>query len=296
MPSRTKGLLALTLAILILGLVSAGSCGGSRAPEKADQKAANQAGVAPEMADRAASSQAPDPNILDRKIIKNAEFSLTVSDLFEAVKAVESATEAARGIVAESSVSGSVKGRRRGTVIIRVPSTSFGSLMVRLQEIGQPTSQRIYTQDVSGEYVDLEARILSAKEHEQRLRVILGRASTVDELLKLESELARVRGEIESLTGRFNLLKDRVDFSTIRLNLVEVEVLSSDRPPTGIVGRALEAFIGAIASIWRAGGELVVALAAALPGLILLAALVWAGWAVYRKFRPFKEKQDQFTP
>ncbi|MEE8114793.1 MAG: DUF4349 domain-containing protein, partial [Nitrososphaerales archaeon] len=73
--------------------------------------------------------------------------------------------------------------------------------------------------DVTEEYVDLQARLTNLDRQEARLQEILGLARNVDEVLKIENELERVRGEIERLTGRINYLESNVAMSTISVNL-----------------------------------------------------------------------------
>ena len=74
-------------------------------------------------------------------------------------------------------------------------------------------------QDVSEQFIDLEARLTSAQREEESLRALLDRATNVSDILSIERELNRVRGEIERMQGQLNALERRVALSTSNLSL-----------------------------------------------------------------------------
>ena len=108
-------------------------------------------------------------------------------------------------------------------------------------------------------------------------------ATTVEEILEVESELGRVRGDIESLISRFNYLKDQVSFSTIHLHLSEEVITTqtiSQAPFANLGGRIKEAFVRSINFVSSALAGLIVVLAALLPVLIPLAAIAFVIWFI----------------
>jgi hypothetical protein len=82
-------------------------------------------------------------------------------------------------------------------------------------------SDRSTGTDVTGTYVDLEARLKNLKTTESQLVEIMGKANNTKDILEVEKELSRVRGDIESYTAQMNTLKNRIDFSTITVTVSE---------------------------------------------------------------------------
>lgn len=110
----------------------------------------------------------------------------------------------------------------RGSISLRVPQSKFHEALTDLEELGEVTTRDLMGEDVTEEYVDLEAQLVTLQHQESRLFEIMEMGTTVDAVLKVERELERVRGRIESIQGRIKYLDDRVDLSTITVNLREI--------------------------------------------------------------------------
>lgn len=96
--------------------------------------------------------------------------------------------------------------------------------MASLRALGELTDLRSQSQDVTTEFVDLSARVRNKEQEEQRLLTLMeDRTRRLDEVLALERELSRVRGEVERMQAQLRSLGDRTDFSTITLNATERE-------------------------------------------------------------------------
>ncbi len=159
-----------------------------------------------------------------RKVITTGDLAIEVNDASAAVDEIISITQVAGGFVSSSSVYDNYYGEstgKAGYVTIRIPQSGFTSVMDEIEALGAVTSKSISGRDVTEEYVDLSARLGNLEGQELRLLEILNMTTTVDEVLDVERELGRIRGEIESLTGRLNYLNDRVDLSTINVRVSE---------------------------------------------------------------------------
>ena len=99
----------------------------------------------------------------------------------------------------------------------------FASAYDRISELGEVLNEHQGSEDVSEQFIDLEARLKSALREEQSFLSLLGRASNVSEVLAIERELARVRADIERYQGQLDFLSRRVDLSTIYVELVPEE-------------------------------------------------------------------------
>ncbi|HJH32288.1 MAG TPA: DUF4349 domain-containing protein [Methanosarcinaceae archaeon] len=161
---------------------------------------------------------------ISRKVITTADLSLDVDDASIAVDMVINITQDAGGFVSSSSVYNNYYGEgtgKAGYVTIRIPQSGFTPVMDEIGMLGSVTSKSISGRDVTEEYTDLSARLGNLERQELRLLEILNMTTTVDEVLDVERELGRIRGEIESLTGRLNYLNDQVDLSTINVRVSE---------------------------------------------------------------------------
>jgi hypothetical protein len=107
-------------------------------------------------------------------------------------------------------------------ITIRVPSENFEVLLESISQDAQNIdSKSIKALDVTEEFLDVEARIKTKKELEDRYKELLKRANTIDEILSIEREIGTLRTEIESIEGRLKYLKDRVTFSTLTVIFYE---------------------------------------------------------------------------
>lgn len=160
--------------------------------------------------------------IADRKIISTGNLTVEVEDVESAVTAVEALAESMGGYVEQLSRSGGDE-FSQASLTLRVPQGQFGSTYDRLRALGEVLNEHQGSEDVSEQFIDLEARLNSALREEQSFLNLLGRAATVSDVLTIERELARVRSDIERYQGQLDFLSRRVDLSTIWVELVPEE-------------------------------------------------------------------------
>ena len=230
-----------------------------------------------------------------RMVIKSADLAVVVDDPRAAQEQVVAWVEAHGGYVVTSSFSERTlpSGKRvlYGELQFRIPADRFLDAVAEVKSLAVRVEREdISGQDVTDEYVDLEARLRNLKAAEEELRRLLDQAVNTDEVLNIYRELMWVREEIERLEGRMRYLQESVAYSSVRVEFIPVE---ADEPvsiggwePQGVLRDALRALV-------RAGQNLVTALIWLgvywLPVLLvvgLLLALAWrvARWA-WRKFR-----------
>jgi hypothetical protein len=168
----------------------------------------------------------------DRKIIRNATLTLEVASPSEVQPKIVSIAEAHQGFVVTSEATqrnSEDKARPEITVnlIVRVPASQFNQVMEGIRAVGtRRLQEKVTGQDVTEEFMDLEARIKNQKALEQQFIEIMKRAGKVDDALSVQRELAEVRTEIEKLEGRRRFLENQASLSTINITL---------QPPTPIV-------------------------------------------------------------
>jgi hypothetical protein len=224
-----------------------------------------------------------DPGAWGRRIMRQASVSVELDDVDQAIARLTELVEGAGGYVADTQVYGNGNGGAgRATITAYVPSAAFARTLQDLERLGRTTARRITGQDVSEEFVDLEARVRNLERHEAQLLGFMGRAQKVADLLSLENELARVRGEIERLTGRLRFLRARTEMAGIQASLVRVGPAA---PVDSLLARAWARVNRAFVAGWRAAFDVAVALAALAAQLSPLAVPAAFGWGLYRRFR-----------
>ncbi len=292
------GLVALLL-VLVLGLWGCGSnsrdiggnIGGESSettmaagapafdPYELDSKASDEA--APSQG-TSAGSLSGDGLSLERMVISNAHLLIEVeAGQFQIAfdKALLLADKYGGYLVSSrSSASGEEGVVRSGTIAIRVPESAFNQTVADAGKLGEVMSREIDTQDVTEEYVDLNARLKNAKAQEKALLALMDRAKTIDEVLQVRQVISQTQMEIEQLQGRINFLDEHTSFSTVAMSIYETGTDVGDPGGWGFIDALKEALHAFVDSV----NEIIVALGGAIPVLVVLAFL---GWIVYKVVR-----------
>ncbi|PKQ28455.1 MAG: hypothetical protein CVT63_02610 [Candidatus Anoxymicrobium japonicum] len=205
--------------------ISLGDGGSSQGDFEPRAKSMNPGEAAPDevKSERASLTTIPGISGLDIKMIKTGSLSLEIKkgDFNEAYAKVSFIAEGAGGAVSESN-SESSKGRiTGGTITIRVPNSVYPKVMEQLKKLGKVIAAREQSQDVTEEYVDLDSRIRNLNAQQQVYLGLMAKATTIEQGIAVQHELASVEEQIETLTGRKNYLDNHVQFSTIAVVLAE---------------------------------------------------------------------------
>ncbi len=200
----------------------------------------------------------------DERIIRTAAISLVIpSDSFEDrfSQAVEIASSNG------GFVSSSTTRARSGDLRIRVPADNFDETLRALRALGVVKVQTIEGQDVTADYVDLQARLQIAESRREVLLRLMDEAKSVGQTIHVQNALDETQLRIEELQGQIRLLDDQVALASIRLQLAEEGAGSTPPESTNAFRRAGEGFVGVLETV-------VVGLGYLLP-LALLGLVVW---------------------
>jgi len=206
-----------------------------------------------------------------RKLIFNGLVELVVKNLDEAIQGLDDAVGRSRGFIAASSLSGKSGSKRTGHWTLRVPVATNRELIKDLKSLGELIRETTRSQDVTEEFFDLQARLKNKQVEESRLiKHLENSTGKLEEILHVEREISRVRGEIESMQGRLNLLNDQTSLATIELTMLEMDNYIPEAAPT-LVTRVQRAFSGSVENLVRVGESLLIMVVVVIPWLILLA-------------------------
>jgi hypothetical protein len=182
-------------------------------------------------------------------------------------------------------------------VVIRVPATKYQAFIDEAAKLGKVLIQTENTDDVTQQHIDLKARLDNLRAQETRLREFFAKAKTVSEMLQIENELSRVRGEIESMAAQVAYLERQAAMATVTIELAEPKPLVR---PGGVdwgVGTAftssVRAFVGTLnVLIVMLGPILAIGLFIVLPAY-LIGRFVWR---VVRKRRAARAATAPVAP
>ncbi len=170
--------------------------------------------------------------VVERKIVRNAELNLESASPEESQQKITQSAESKGGFVVESQQSSSdvrVGTRDIVTMTIRIPAAKFTET---LDEIRKTSSrvivETIKSDDVTEEFIDVEARLKAKKSLEGQFIEIMKQAKSVEDALKVQTELSEVRGEIEKIEGRKRFLENQTSLSTIKIRLQTAQAFSTN--------------------------------------------------------------------
>ncbi len=183
-----------------------------------------------------------------RKVITTSNIRLEIKELEDILDTIVGIAHKYDGFVSNSYVN-AYDEYKTGSITIRVPSVKHDVAVKEITDLGKVKSKSTSGRDVTEEYIDLEARLRNLNREEERLLEILKKAEDVKDFLDVERELARVRGEIEILTGRKKYLDDRIEYSTIVVELREPEPVTYSWGIRETLSSAIEGFFATITSL-----------------------------------------------
>ncbi|GEL76955.1 DUF4349 domain-containing protein [Tenuibacillus multivorans] len=283
-----KKLLLLTSFLLVIGLYACSNEGEDSEiadlAESNEEKAASDDAGFSESEDRDMSGNqneadgedtAVDNQATNQMIIKTGRISIEVSNFNQATEKIRDELDHMNGYVVQSS--SHKRGEEEnmyGEIIVRVPQEHFTSFMNNIEsENARVLSKSEEGEDVTEEYVDLEARLKAKEAVETRLLSFMEDAEKTEDLLKISDDLSSVQSEIEQIKGRMNYLENHVAYSTVTITIQEKaisvpEVQSQSELNT--FAKAQKLFMDSLNFLLNIGSGVVVAIVGLSPVLIPL--------------------------
>jgi hypothetical protein len=169
---------------------------------------------------------------IERKIVRNADLELEANAPEEAQNKIAAIAESKGGFVIESNQSSSDEHsgiRDMITMTVRVPAAKFNESLDEIRKTSSRVrSENVKGEDVTEEFIDIEARLKTQKALEEQFLEIMKRSNSVQDALNIQREIANVRGEIEKIEGRRKFLENQSSLSTIKLRIESPAAFSSN--------------------------------------------------------------------
>jgi len=220
-----------------------------------------------------------------RMIIKTGTMGIEVEKYDDAALKVNEIAKKYGGYVSNTTSSQNSSGKKQGTLTLKVPADKYEALVAETGTLGKVMSQNINANDVTEQYVDLEARLKTQKELEQRLiKLLAEKTARLTDVVEVEQKLASVRQVIESIDGKMRYMRNQSEMSSLTLSLYEPAILvtSSGGGFFYELGQSVKKGLRGFTDILAGMITIFIAL---LPVIILLVIIYWIIRKVIRKRR-----------
>ena len=240
------------------------------------------------------------------KLIYSASATVETTEFDRTIEKLSALVEQYGGFVESSSINGSnyytqsrgYSSERYASYVIRVPSGKFSALMGSLSTLGNVPYSHTYTENITAQYYDTDARLSAYQTQEARLLEMMEAAETVEDLIAIEEKLTELRYQIESLQSTLKNWDRQVAYSTLDLEVQEV----IEYTPESRMSYGQELALALTNGLRRTGEffkDLLLAIVGALPALVILAvvlAILIPVWKKHRKARRAKKNPPPENP
>jgi len=230
----------------------------------------------------------PEPN--EPMIARTVSLSIVAKDCDASRASLDSILARYRGYAAELNVATPQSAARTLQASLRIPAAQLVAAVAELKTLGRVENENQTGEEITQQHADLVARLKNSRETEERLQDVLRtRTGKVKDVLEVEEEIARVRGEIEQMEAEQQMLEHRVDFATVDLKLTEEYKAQLTTPAPSVRMQLRNACIDGFRSAFDGLLALVLFFAEAGPTLLLwLVILSLPAWLVWRRYRRFR--------
>jgi len=194
--------------------------GGQRAGGDVAGKGAADGLTAESERSQTAPGTANRPEVATRAVIRKGEISVVTKEMNRARVEIEDMLGRHGGYLASEDTSNDRKGRpERSVLVLRVPEPAFDEVMTELAKVGRTRDADRRSEDVTTQVIDVDSRVATQEASLARLRRFLDQATDVDDMIRVEAEIAERQAELESLKAQQKYLRDNTAMSTVTVRL-----------------------------------------------------------------------------
>lgn len=159
--------------------------------------------------------------VTEQKLIKNGSISFETKSIKDTKAFLQKTILKYKGYISNENIQ-DYRTNPTEVLVVRVPNTDFDNLINEIgQQVGEFDSKQISIEDVTAEFVDIEARLKNKKQLEGKYQELLSKASNMADILKIEKEISLIREDIEATEGRLRYLSNQVGYSTLNITYYE---------------------------------------------------------------------------
>lgn len=233
---------------------------------------------------------------MDRKIIYKANVTMEVADYGSANTDINNLIHLSGGYLLQFSEN-RTDYEQSGTLVVKVPSKGFSGFIADLEKMKPKSIQRsVQGQDVTEEFVDLEARLKSKQAEEARLLDFMNKATKSEELVAFSNQIGNVQTQIEQIKGRMRYLEQNVSYSTVEIRLYQKIAKANstqEKEEDGFTAKLSNALNGSAKVVLGFFKGLAIVLAAALPVLAVAAVIAVPAYFIFRNRKQRNKEMEE---
>ncbi|HVP94627.1 MAG TPA: DUF4349 domain-containing protein [Methanoregulaceae archaeon] len=214
---------------------------------------------------------------VDTKIIKTAQVTLEVKNVTDAVETIKAICTQRGGYLSTTTIGKNYNDQATGTVILRIPADQFDSALSGVKTIGTVKSISTQGQDVTEEYVDVQAQISSYENQISQYNLIMKNATNVKDIINIQQQIDQVQTSLDRLNGRMKYLNSQIDYSTITVTLQEPE------PVGGQTGHNFVAAINEGINGFFSVIDVIIVFFLSIIPLIIIGLVAYGGYRVWKR-------------
>jgi hypothetical protein len=220
-------------------------------------------------------------------IARTIALAIVTKDFLASRASLDAILARHHGYAAQLTVSTTENAARSVQASLRIPAAELSSAVADLKALGRVESESQGGEEVTQEHADLVARLKNSRETEQRLQaILLQRTGKIADVLAVEQEIARVRGEIEEMEAEQKNLEHRVDFAAVKLQLTEEYKAQLNPPAASVSTRIHNAFVAGYRGASETILSFVLFFAESGPTLLIWLLIFFVpGWILWRRYR-----------
>lgn len=278
----------LIYVFIIISLTIMTACGG--AAKKSEAKFDSKSQIAGQNNTRDSSQEINKESVKlpeqEQKIIYNSEILIVLDDLKKFSTSIGVKTREYNGIIQQEEIMES-----DSVTVVRIPTEKFNQFIDYVESLANIKNKRISTKNITDAYVDNDSRLKNLKAQESQTLEIFKRAGSIEEILKVQNELFRIRGEIEALEGRKKLWDNQIEYATITITAQKLQGVSNNS--SGILSAnefaksIRKGFVNSIFGILLFLQRLIIFV---LSNIIWIVVLIVAGMFIYKNRNRFFRK------
>jgi hypothetical protein len=268
--------------------LGAGSAGIFPANQPIARLAAHAKGLSHSLGDHTENSSSFDVQAIPSPMIaRTVSLSIVAKDFAASRSLLDSVLARHHGYFGQLNISTPENAARNLQASLRIPASELPAALADLKKLGRVETESQSGEEVTQQHFDLVARLKTSRETEQRFRAILQqRTGKLSDVLEVEQEIARVRGDIETMEGEQKELEHRVSFATVALQLTEEYKAQLNPPAASISTRIYNAFVDGYHNASETLLGVVIFFAVNGPTILIwIAALALPAIFVWRRYR-----------
>lgn len=241
-------------------------------------------------------SLAPNPGV-PRQVTKTGNLSILVATAETTVQNIQSIAESTEGYVSDSNLYEVTPGVKAGSITIRVPADKFDETMVKIKALAiRVENENVNSNDVTDQFIDLEARLKNLKTEEAQYVAILKKAQKIEDIVNVTNQLNQVQQQIDSWQGQLKYLNSQIDLSTITVNLTaepDAQIFGVTWRPLTVARQAVRSLLAGVINYLN----IIIAIVIFLPVIILWVVtaliIIWLIWKLAKLLRRKTQARSQ---